>query len=304
MLVAVLLGLGLLLLPDSAAAWGPITHLAHGSEVLKSLNTLTPALQQLLSAESLAYLYGCVGADITMAKRFTPQQQAHCHSWEVGWQVVAGAASDRERAFAFGYLTHLGADVFSHNHFIPTQLIVSFRARTLRHLYWEARFDSMQALEYRTVLRQLRGHAFPDCDDLIRRVVARTIVPFQTGKQIFDSVLAFHDWDNWHRLMRNVTLRSRYHLPDEIVGRYNAVCIHHATDVLRRGKEAPCQAADPSGLDALTTAKVVRRNLKQLQRRGAITDAIEDQLHALNARGELQADAPPPAPTDMLRARG
>jgi hypothetical protein len=302
-LLAALLALGLLLLPDSAAAWGPISHLAHGSEVLKSLNTLNSGLQQLLAAESLAYLYGCVGADITMAKRFTPREQAHCHSWEVGWQVLAAASSDRERAFAFGYLTHLGADVFSHNHFVPTQLIVSFRARTLRHLYWEARFDSMQAAEYRTVLRQLRRHAFPDCNDLIRRVVARTIVPFQTGKQIFDSVLAFHDWDNWHLLMRNVSIRSRYLLPDGIVGRYNAVCIHHATDVLQRGRQARCQAADPSGLEALTMAKGVRRTLKQLQRRGAVSDEIEQQLHALNARGDLRHDAPP-APLGILRARG
>lgn len=304
MLLAALLVLGLLLLPDAAMAWGPISHLAHGSEVLKSLNTLNSGLQQLLAAESLAYLYGCVGADITMAKRFTPREQAHCHSWNVGWQVLAGAQSDRERAFAYGYLTHLGADIFSHNHFIPTQLIVSFRARTLRHLYWEARFDSMQAMEYRAVLRQLRGHVFPDCDDLIRRVVARTIVPFQTGKQIFDSVLAFHDWDNWHALMRNVTVRSRYHLPDDIVGRYNAVCIHNATDVLQRGKQAYCQAADPSGIESLTLAKEVRRSLKQLERRGAVTDDIERQLDTLNARGDLQAGALPRAPADILRARG
>lgn len=304
MLIAALLALGLLLLPDSAAAWGPITHLAHGSEVLKSLNTLHSGLQQLLAAESLAYLYGCVGADITMAKRFTPREQAHCHSWDVGWQVLAGAASDRERAFAYGYLTHLGADVYSHNHFVPTQLIVSFRARTLRHLYWEARFDSMQALEYRAVLRRLRGQVFPDCDALIRRVVARTIVPFQTGKQIFDSVLAFHDWDNWHVLMRNVTVRSRYYFPDELVGRYNAVCIQNATEVLQHGKQATCQAADPSGIEALTLAKHVRRSLKHLDRRRAVTDEIEQQLAALNQRSDLGDAALRRSPGDMLRVRG
>lgn len=304
MLIAVSLVLGLLLIPDAAAAWGPISHLAHGSEVLKSLNTLNAGLQQLLALEPLAYLYGCVGADMTMAKRFTPREQAHCHSWEVGWQVLAAATSDRERAFAYGYLTHLSADVFSHNHFVPTQLIVSFRARTLRHLYWEARFDSMQDEEYRAVLHQLRRHVFADCNDLIRRVVARTIVPFQTGKQIFDSVLAFHDWDNWHALMRNVSTRSRYHLPDGIIGRYNAICIQSVADVLAHGKQAHCQGADPSGLDALTMAKKVRRTLKRLDRRGAVTAEIEQQLDALNSRGELPPGAWQRAPADILRARG
>jgi hypothetical protein len=303
-LLAVSLILGLLLVPDPAAAWGPITHLAHGSEVLKALTTLHAGLQHLLVAQPLAYLYGCVGADITMAKRFTPREQAHCHSWGVGWQVLAAADTERERAFAFGYLTHLSADVFSHNHFIPTQLIVSFRARTLRHLYWEARFDSMQAEEYRGVLRELRRHVFADCDALIRRVVARTIVPFQTGKQIFDSVLAFHDWDNWHALMRGVSTRSRYHLPAQIIAQYNGVCLEHITDVLQHGRDARCQRADPSGLDALTMAKTVRRTLKQLTRRAALTDEIEHQLAALNHRSELLPSALRHVPADTAHVRG
>jgi hypothetical protein len=40
--------------------------------------------------------------------------------------------------------THLAADTYSHNYFVPLQLIVSFRARALKHVYWEARFDAMQ----------------------------------------------------------------------------------------------------------------------------------------------------------------
>ena len=44
--------LGALLVPPSllrhAWAWGPITHLAHGSEVLQNLTILSMALQQLL----------------------------------------------------------------------------------------------------------------------------------------------------------------------------------------------------------------------------------------------------------------
>jgi hypothetical protein len=298
----VCLVVGMVAFPDCAVAWGPISHLAHGSELLNTLTTLGAGLQQLLAAHPLPYLYGCIGADITMAKRFTLPMQAHCHSWLVGWQIVDAAETDAERAFAYGYLSHLAADVFSHNHFVPTQLLVSFRARTLRHTYWEARFDSMQSAKYRGVLRLLRRHRFPECDALLRRVVARTIVPFRTGKQIFDSVLAFHDWDNWYHLMRAVSSRSRYNLSPELVARYNDVCLRHVQDVLCHGKRARCQAADPTGLDALTQAKVLRRTLKLLDRRRAVSPALMLQLNALDERSDLAGDQlaaarpAPPAP--------
>ena len=74
-----------LLLPAEASAWGPITHLTHGAEVLRNLTIVGVALQRLLRTHRLEYLYGCVGADITQAKKYTRAEQAHCHSWPVGW---------------------------------------------------------------------------------------------------------------------------------------------------------------------------------------------------------------------------
>jgi hypothetical protein len=292
LLCAAVTGIALLLLPDPAHAWGPITHLAHGSEVLKGFTILGAGLQQLLTSFPTEYLYGCIGADITLGKKYTAPMQAHCHSWDVGWQVLEEANTEAERAFAYGYLSHLAADVFSHNHFVPTQLVISFRARALRHVYWEARFDIMQDPEYRDIVRDLRKRRFAACDALVERVVARTIFSFKTNKRIFDSVLAFHDWDNWHRFMENVSERSRYHFPEHLVDDYNAACQANIFDVLRRGRHADCQEEDPSGLVALTTAKRLRRTLKNLERRGAVNEDLERQLAALNVRADL---APPPA---------
>jgi hypothetical protein len=297
------LAFGFLLIPDAAFGWGPISHLAHGSEVLKSLTILGAGLQQLLGRFPMEYLYGCVGADITLGKKYTRAMQAHCHSWQVGWQVLDAAESDEQRAFAYGYLTHLAADVYSHNHDVPTQLIVSYRARTLRHVYWEARFDGMQDASYRGIVTDLRRLRFPECDRLVKRVVARTLFSFDTNKRIFDSVLAFHDWKNWHRIVQSVSTRSRHHLPDAVVPLYNAACSRNITDVLERGRRADCQSADPTGLEALTRAKEVRRRLKALARRGAVTPAIEAELETLNRRRDLILPAPA-AGGERARAHG
>ena len=278
----------ILIAPAHAWAWGPITHLAHGSAVLENLTILGAALQQLLRRHRLPYLYGCVGADITQAKKYTRAQQAHCHSWDVGWAILERAETDTQRAFAYGYLTHLGGDIYSHNHFIPTQLVVSFRARTLRHIYWEARFDALQPSVNRDIIRELRRHRFPECDALVEKVVSRTLFSFRTDKRIFNSFIAVHDLQQWHRIMYRLTTRSRYLLPVDVVMRYNAACGGSITDVLRRGKHADCQAADPTGFEALTLAKGVRRTLKMLERQGGISVKLRHEIEALDARQDLE----------------
>src|SRR5438128_1320486 len=97
--------------PSEAHAWGPVTHLVHGSEILASLSTLAPALQEILRAHRLPYLYGCIAADIVQAKKYTRSLYTHCHCWPVGWQLVESARGEREQAFAYGYLSHLAGEV-------------------------------------------------------------------------------------------------------------------------------------------------------------------------------------------------
>ena len=264
---------------------------------MENLTILGTALQQLLRRHRLAYLYGCVGADITQAKKYTRALQAHCHSWDVGWAILQRAETDTQRAFAYGYLTHLGGDVYSHNHFIPTQLIVSFRARTLRHIYWEARFDALQPSAHRNIIRELRHHRFPECDALVESVVSRTLFSFRTDKRIFNSFIAVHDLEQWHRILHRLTTRSRYPLPVELVARYNGACGTNITDVLRRGRHADCQTVDPTGLEALTLAKTVRRALKMIERQGGISRKLQHEIAALDARIDLETSASVP----MLR---
>jgi hypothetical protein len=273
--------------PSQAWAWGPITHLAHGSEVLENLTILGVSLQQLLRRHRLEYLYGCIGADITVAKKYTRAQQAHCHSWDVGWAVLRRAETGAQRAFAYGYLTHLAGDVYSHNHFVPTQLILSFRTRTLRHLYWEARFDALQRSVGRELIRELRGHRFPHCDALVERVVARTLFSFRTNKRIFDSFIAVHDIEQWHRIMQRVSLRSRHALRPELAAQYNLACHDSIIDLLRHGRRSACQAADPTGLRAIMLAKDLRRTLKILHRRRQLTPRLLREIDALHTQRGL-----------------
>ena len=267
--------------PNDALAWGPVTHLVHGSQILESLNTLGPALQEILREHRLPYLYGCVAADIVQAKKYTRSLYTHCHCWPVGWQIAEAAEGERQQAFAYGYLSHLAGDVYSHNQFVPIQLVVSYQARTLRHVYWEARFDAAQARDRFRLFRSVFEHRYPDCDRLVERVVERTLFSFRTNKRIFNSVMALQRLDQWQAMIRHLSQRSRYPLPATEIDRFNDLCIGAIRDLLGRGKRSACQHADPTGRDALARAGVLRRKLRALKRRGQMTEAIAAELRAL-----------------------
>ena len=269
--------------PGEAHAWGPVTHLVHGSQILGSLSTLAPALQEILRAHRLPYLYGCIAADIVQAKKYTRSLYTHCHCWPVGWQLVESARGEREQAFAYGYLSHLAGDVYSHNEYVPVQLIVSYRARTLKHIYWEARFDAAQERDRCRLIRAVLEHRYPDCDRLVERVVERTLFSFRTNKRIFNSVMALQQFGQWQRMIRRLSERSRYPLPASEVERFNTVCVGAIQDLLVRGQASACQLSDPTGRETLSRAESLRRKLRALRRRGRMTEAIDAEVRSLVA---------------------
>lgn len=274
-----------LLWPEHASAWGPVTHLVHGTRVLESLSTVPTVLQEMLAAHRMAYLYGCIAPDIMHAKRYTRTVYTHCHCWRVGWQVVAAARSDRERAFAHGYLSHLVGDVHSHNHFVPVRLVTTYDAIGLGHVYWEARFDAAQPGAPWQLVRSLLSRPTDDLDDLVERTVERTLFSFRTNKRIFSSLLLVQQLDRWHQLVREVGRRSRHRIEGDEVEHFNAACVGAIRDLLRHGTESGSQAADPTGTEALQKATRLRRKLRALRRQGDLPAHITREIAALAAPG-------------------
>ena len=280
-----------LALPDSAWAWGPVTHLSHGAEVLRDLTNLPAALQQLLAGHRWEYLYGTIAADIVQVKRYTRSIYTHCHSWRVGWKMLGGARSPAERAFAHGYLSHLASDTYSHNYFVPTQLVTSFPSAARRHVYWEARFDAQLEDAHRDLLRGVSNRHFPECDALVERVVGKTLFSFRTNKRIFESVVALQHLHRWQATLRRITARSRFVLAESEIRRYNGLCVTAIQDLLAHGEQAAVMRYDPNGHESLRRAKEIRKKLRELARRQVPTEGIRlrfvEALEAACREGRL-----------------
>lgn len=246
------------LLPHSAYAWTPGTHVFLGQAVMRSLTLLPGSIAELLHAFPYDFLYGSIAADTSIAKKYAPAGR-HCHSWAVGLDVLEGARDEPSRAFALGYLSHLAADSVAHNFFVPKQLAVTSSTSSLGHSYWESRFDSHLGPEPSRKARELILIDHSTSDALLDKILSPTIFSTPTNRRIFRGMVVVADSESWQRIFKLMTDNSRWDLEDDEVAGYLDRSFDYIIDFLRRIEASEPYALDPSGEQPLREAKRVRR---------------------------------------------
>jgi len=249
----------LLLVPQPALAWGPATHIAMGEALLGALYLVPPAIRAVLEFHPLHFLYGSIAADISLAKKYVPEGR-HCHSWEVGEEILAAADSEALRAVGYGYLAHLAADTLAHNVFVPRQLLLTSTTRALGHTYWEHRMDMHVGEEFLGKARHLvMENDHSDADALFDDVLSRTIFSFRTNRRIFRGMIRFQGHDRWQRIFERVLASSRFDLPDATVDGYFSEAFDQVVGYLVDRSGSHAGALDPVGELNLRLAKKIRR---------------------------------------------
>ena len=266
-LVALLTLIILLGLPEAAQAWGPATHLELGKTLLENTRLLVPPVRALLEAYPYDFLYGNISADIVVGKNLC-EELKHCHNWKVGFKLFKKAESDSQRAFVYGYLSHLAADTIAHNHFIPEMMIRSFSSRTLRHIYWEMRFDALADKKVWQIPKKLVKEVHRDNDRLLDATIEDTPLSFRTNKTIFSSVMSIQRVEQWHKMLNLLSISSKWALSREEKDRYFAISIDSIIDLLTFTHEAHCLKKDPTGKHSLNAAKFIRKRLNTVRKNG------------------------------------
>jgi hypothetical protein len=262
----------LLLMPEEAHAWGAGIHIQLGIRVLDNLSLIHPAVAAIIGAHPNDFLYGCIAADITVGKKFT-HYLLNCHRWRMGLAVLDRAQLTSQKACAYGYLAHLAADTVAHNVYVPYKIMRSFSTITMKHAYWEMRFERFVTPETWQRARQVAETNYQANDALLRRVIANTIFSFGTNKRIFNSILLVSRLDHWQQVLKTLSDSSRYVLQEDDRLEYLALADEAIFDLLARPHESDYLRADPTGEKALATAEAVRRNLRLLYRSGKIGKA-------------------------------
>jgi len=259
-----------LAIPQEAFAWGAGIHLQLGMNVLSNLQALHPSVAAIIGSHPFDFLYGTIAADITLGKKFTHYLQ-HCHRWRMGHKVLDRADDAAQQACAYGYLSHLAADCIAHNYFVPYKVMRSFSSLTLKHAYWEMRFENYVDKEIWDTGKKVAREHYSKNDQLLRKVLSDTIFSFATNKRIFNSILLVSRLEKWQSLLQTLSDSSRYTLEESDREEYMQLAQEAVFDFLNHGEDSRFYLADPTGERALAAAEAVRKNLRLLYRSGKIT---------------------------------
>ncbi len=249
----------LLLTPGDLLAWGPATHIAIGEAVLASSHLLPPAIREVIERFRTPFLYGSVAADISFAKKYAPAGR-HCHHWHVGEEIRNEADTEELHAMSLGYLSHLAADTVAHNFYVPRRLLLTSTSQSVGHTYWEHRMDVHLGERFLTGARDIvLHHDHRDADDLLDRVLSKTLFSFRTNRRIFRGMVAFQDDERWKQIFSTILQRSRFDLPGELRNQYIRLSYDFVMEYLSEGRDSRAARLDPIGDINLRTAKSARR---------------------------------------------
>lgn len=249
------------LLPAEALAWGGGIHLQLGAEVLADLGRVSGNLSALLAAHPKDFLYGCLAPDITLGKKYT-HTLLNCHRWGIGRTLLKEAENDHQKACAYGYLCHLAADTVAHNYYVPYKIIRSFPTITMKHTYWEMRFEAFVEKGTWDLARKVCRADRRANDVLLRKVLTTTLFSFGTNKRIFNSIMILSRMEKMQKIIQTLSSKSRYQLADSDRVEYMNLAREAIFDFLQDPEESKLLRMDPTGEKALAVADALRKNLR------------------------------------------
>ncbi|MBF0491629.1 MAG: zinc dependent phospholipase C family protein [Deltaproteobacteria bacterium] len=260
-----------------AQAWGPGAHLEYALNALSHLTVLAPAVKLLLKKYPKDFLYGNLAADIIFGKKFAGELY-HCHHWDVALPLLDRAKTDSQKAFIYGYLTHLSVDTVAHNYFVPYQIIRSYEALTLRHTYWEMRYDLKMPERVWSVLEEIGKEDYSKNDELLSNTLRRALFSFKTTKKIFDNILLLQRTRRWRNAAQILTNLSTYSLHMEDVEDFKGLCYKVSVDFLKHPDKAFAFQADPTGKLKLLYAKEMVSKFRRARHRKEMNSKQADLL--------------------------
>lgn len=258
-----------------ALAWAPATHLFYAKEIFSFLNLLPPSISQLIQEFRLDFLYGCIAADITIGKAYV-EYLYNCHNFDVGLGLLSHAKTPSERAFVYGYLSHLAADTVSHNYFVPYQNISQLEGRAkFVHAFWEVSVDQYFSEvawgDMGDIIKNPRNHTH---DQLLDTALKDTIFSFKTNKMLFSSMLAIQRLKKWQSLVKRMDVISMGKVDSHHLSEYNRLALSAIILFFNESTKSAVYRVDPTGAKTIEDATEIRAMLKKLNSKKELSESI------------------------------
>jgi hypothetical protein len=219
MYLIILLAAGFVLVPSFAFAWGPMTHMFLGNELLSCAPLLPAGILALLKKHKQDFLYGNVMADMILGKKYLPDDKCS-HSWDMGLKLLDQAKTWPERAFSYGYLAHLAADTVAHE-------TLTDELGNMGHTWTELKADSIIDKTYWLQMVMIKRSVRKRSDILLENSLDSFIFSCKTNKRIYKSMVFFSFLNKKRR--RGVDRELIHELHEESIGRMLDL-LKHGTD--------------------------------------------------------------------------
>ncbi len=171
----------ILLCPTAAFAWGPLTHIFLGNEIYSFAALIPPSVMQLINKHREDFLYGNLMADMILGKKYLPDDKSS-HSWETGMKLFEQAERPSEKAFVYGYLSHLAADTVAHETLTEDR-------RQMSHVWLEIKADSMIDKVYWLHSVTISSVVQERNDRFLENTLQSFIFSFNTNKRIYKGMV-------------------------------------------------------------------------------------------------------------------
>ncbi len=112
-----------------------MTHMYLANEIFSYAPLIPAGIFALMKRYRQDFLYGNLMADMVLGKKYLPDDKSS-HCWDVGLKLLRHANAWPEKAFAYGYLSHLAADTVAHE-------TLTDNMRNVGHTWIELKADSV-----------------------------------------------------------------------------------------------------------------------------------------------------------------
>ena len=242
-----------LILSDGAWAWGPAIHTVIACSILDRVGQILPSIASVIQAHYLEYIYGSMAADFFVGKG-NKRKKGHSHNWETGFRFLGEAGDEREAAYAYGFLSHLAADVVAHNYFVPDLIHRLTVWKRIGHIYSEAVADKFVGPLYMRIARDVLSMEQLDCDKMLKSAVGKRGHGLRARRHLFTQTVRISDYLYCLPKISLANKRPRYQISHEYLIDMIDLSYRLVKDLLSYPDSSPCLSHDPIGSDNLRLA--------------------------------------------------
>ena len=220
-------------MPVESFAWGPGVHIGVSLSVL---DKLPDYLRLLLMGNVNEFLYGSLAPDFILGKTLA-EEKKHSHNWSVAFKILDNSKTDREKAFAYGYLSHLAADAVAHGILVNS---MDKRLKGARHTYLEVVADNSCPATYKQLAKEVLKRYNRNLDDNFKDLVDSVLFSFGVSKLIFKGMVRISlGRKHIKRFVFNPKLSEIFSIDEKELEGYIELSRQFCLSVLVEGMDSP-----------------------------------------------------------------